>query len=478
MGGAPVTWTAIFASLVLGLIVNEVSDIAPWAARKIVIFCAGRIGEAEASQRFEAEWLAALDDRPGKLLKLCTAISILLQATVQLRALLGPGRARTGRHRKSRDASPVSPRIDELAARSKKLPSLPFRPGDIPTVSVVISCRHNERTIRATVDALFGQTYPGVHEVILVGSAHDTTWQALGGITDPRLIILEQEPTPGLRDPNTKRDKGIRHATGDVLALVDSDIVMDPDWLEKGMRLLVASGAHCVGGGMKSIYDSFWGRFVDGTRSGAKTPRVAEPYLITAENFGHYDRRPPVTANVIFTRWLYADVPLDVHWPYGYENYEWFWRVTKFGYDIHFSDEMNGAHHRRRGLRSLCREYLRSSDGCAKFVRAHPDCPLARKRFRQMVLLPLTALASATAAASVSVAAHQMLPVMEATGMLGAAAGTIAAAWNYSEQRAAAALTYPLLNVIFGSLFVVGMIKGIFMAAPSRMLARLRRPPR
>ena len=80
---------------------------------------------------------------------------------------------------------------------------------------------------------------------------------------------------------------------------------------------------------MRSIHDTFWGRFVDENRLGAKTPRLPVPYLVTARNFGAHNRKPPITANVILTRDVYDDQPIDRHWLYGYEDYEWFWRVTK-----------------------------------------------------------------------------------------------------------------------------------------------------
>src|SRR5262249_15056093 len=129
-----------------------------------------------------------------------------------------------------------------------------------PTVSVIIPCKGNESTIRATVDALLGQKYPGLGEVILVGSTGDSTWSVLADIRDPRLVILEHEPTPGLRDPAIKRDKGIRKARGDVLALADSDIVMEPGWLAQGVATLLAKRVGVVAGGMQSIQDTFWGR--------------------------------------------------------------------------------------------------------------------------------------------------------------------------------------------------------------------------
>ena len=158
----------------------------------------------------------------------------------------------------------------------------------LPTVSVIIPCRNNAATIRATVDSLLGQDYPALAEVILVGSTGDSTWSALADVRDPRLVMLEQENTPGKRDPNVKRDKGLRKASGEVLALADSDIVMDPDWLRRAIPQLLTQGGGVVAGGMKRIHDTFWGRFVDRNVLAAKTPRVPRSYSVTAAEL-----RPP-----------------------------------------------------------------------------------------------------------------------------------------------------------------------------------------
>ena len=295
----------------------------------------------------------------------------------------------------------------------------------------MVPCKNNERTIAATVTSLLGQHYPGLESVILVGSPGDLTWRALTDIRDPRLVILEQAPVVGRRDPNVKRHKGIQNSRSDIIALADSDIVMDPHWLSKGVALLMTQGTQCVAGGMQSIHATFWGRFVDSTRMGAKTPRVGNSYIVTRRNFGKHGRKPPVTANVILTRRLYEQCPLDVNWSYGYEDYEWFWRMTRAGHRILFSHELAGLHHHRRGLVPLCREYLRSSEGCARFIRSHPDCPLAVKRLRQAFLLPLaTLLAVGACVIGVAVGAGSLV----STGLTISA--VIAAMWEYLGRRA------------------------------------------
>ena len=336
----------------------------------------------------------------------------------------------------------------------------------LPTVSVIIPCRNNAATIRATVDSLLGQDYPALEEVILVGSTGDSTWSPLADVRDPRLVMLEQENTPGKRDPNVKRDKGIRKASGEVLALADSDIVMDPDWLSRAIPRLLAQGGGVVAGGMKRIHDTFWGRFVDRNVLAAKTPRVRRSYSVTAQNFGHYRTRPPITANAVFTRDVYESCPLDVAWAYGYEDYEWFWRVAKARHKLWFAGDISGAHHHRRRFRDLITEYRRSAEGCSHFIRRHPDSPLAVKRRRQAIGLPLAALAGLSCAAAL-VAAGLSLPLGAAVVV---AAGALMAREVASARRLEAAV-YPYAGAALGVVFTWTLASKLAWGTTERVAA-------
>jgi GT2 family glycosyltransferase/putative flippase GtrA len=359
--------------------------------------------------------------------------------------------------------------VPVVPAVTTPLPSLPAL-SVLPTVSVVIPCKSSERTIRATVVALLAQDYPELVEVICVGDVDDSTWLALADIADPRLIILEQPKSPGRRDPNVKRDRGIRHATGEVLALADSDIVMEPGWLSAAIRLLCSQGRGLVAGGMRSIHDTFWGRFVDRNALAAKTPRIAQPYQVTAANFGKHGFKPPVTANAVFTRDLYQECPLDVTWSYGYEDYEWFWRVAREGHEILFSRELTAAHHHRRSFRRLAREYRQASDGCAYFVQAHPDSPLARKRLLQAILLPLAGLA-ALAAAGLAVADGHGLVVAAIAGI----AAILLAVRETIAARSAEGMIYPPATLALGLVFTLNLARSLLRAGGEEKTLRKER---
>ena len=368
----------------------------------------------------------------------------------------------------------VPEKNDQAEAAAQPLavrPAVRHRP--LPTVSVVIPCRGNERTIRGTVESLLDQDYSRLHQIVLVGSPGDSTWSSLADITDPRLILAERETPPGVRDANFKRHAGINMTEGDLIALVDSDIVLPGYWMTQAVEALEKGNVSCVAGGMKSIHDTFWGRFTDGTVIGAKTPRVAESYAVTSGNFGLHGRKPPITANAIFTRELYRSCPIDPFWSYGsYEDYEWFWRVARAGYEILVCQDIFGWHHHRRGLRALGREYHLSSKGCAYFIRSHLDSPLAKRRLRQAVILPLAAVAGAVAA--VVAAADGYRVPLAAVILLGV---VMPAAQQIARSRRLESLAYPAAGLTLGVVFAAGLVTHLIRSGSAPAPAWPPAPP-
>lgn len=75
------TAVEVALSIILGLIVNEFSDVSPWAARRLVVWSARlRYGGTERAEIRGEELAAVINDRPGKLFKLCTALGFVSTA--------------------------------------------------------------------------------------------------------------------------------------------------------------------------------------------------------------------------------------------------------------------------------------------------------------------------------------------------------------------------------------------------------------
>jgi hypothetical protein len=69
--------TVIITVIILPLLVGEFSELAPWTARKLLSWGAHQLPTQEQSERYQEEWLAGIEDVPGKLVKLIKALSIV-----------------------------------------------------------------------------------------------------------------------------------------------------------------------------------------------------------------------------------------------------------------------------------------------------------------------------------------------------------------------------------------------------------------
>lgn len=71
------TFWLIISAVALPLGLSEFSEISPWAARHLLTWGARRLPGRERSERYREEWLAGIEEVPGKLIKLFKAVSII-----------------------------------------------------------------------------------------------------------------------------------------------------------------------------------------------------------------------------------------------------------------------------------------------------------------------------------------------------------------------------------------------------------------
>src|SRR5262249_30195794 len=144
---------------------------------------------------------------------------------------------------------------------------------------------------------------------------------------------------------------------------------------------------------------------VDGNPFASKTPRMQRDYVADAVTLGRKGYKPPITANVFFTRAVLERVGgLDPAFVHSYEDYEWFQRIVDAGFAILCTARLTAGPSHRQGWRDLLREYNRSGRGCAQFVRKHREAFFSRKRRRDLnVVGAMLALLAVLAAAALAV---------------------------------------------------------------------------
>ncbi len=96
------------------------------------------------------------------------------------------------------------------------------------TISVIVPAYNAERTILETITSVQQQTFGGFELIVINDGSTDRTLELLNTVEDPRLKIFSYS-NGGLP---VARNRGISHATGEFIALLDADDLWTPDKLE------------------------------------------------------------------------------------------------------------------------------------------------------------------------------------------------------------------------------------------------------
>ena len=104
----------------------------------------------------------------------------------------------------------------------------------MPTISIITPAYNAERTILETVESVQKQTYSDFELIIVDDGSKDRTVELLQSIEDQRLKIFSYE-NGGVA---IARNRGLSHATGDLIAFIDADDLWTPDKLELQLAAL------------------------------------------------------------------------------------------------------------------------------------------------------------------------------------------------------------------------------------------------
>jgi glycosyltransferase involved in cell wall biosynthesis len=124
-----------------------------------------------------------------------------------------------------------------------------------PRVCVCIPVYNCAAFLRAAVDSVLRQTHRSLRLVVIDNCSTDGTLETLTGIADPRLEIHRNRSNLGMEG---NWNRALELADGEYLKLLPADDLLDPDCLEKQVRLfdeLADPGVVMVSGGRHVIDD-------------------------------------------------------------------------------------------------------------------------------------------------------------------------------------------------------------------------------
>lgn len=111
-------------------------------------------------------------------------------------------------------------------------------------VSIITPVYNGEKNLRETIESVLGQSYPQWEMIIIDDGSTDQSPEIAGEYTrrDGRIHLIRQDNS----GTAAARNAGIRAARGQYIALLDSDDLWVPAFLEKQIGLIKKSGGICV----------------------------------------------------------------------------------------------------------------------------------------------------------------------------------------------------------------------------------------
>jgi cellulose synthase/poly-beta-1,6-N-acetylglucosamine synthase-like glycosyltransferase len=167
-----------------------------------------------------------------------------------------------------------------------------------PSVSVIVPVRDGESNIGDCIDAILAADYPADRREILIVDNASTDGTAARIRSRP--VRYLHEPNPGV---SNARNRGIAESTGEILAFVDADCLVEPQWLTELVRPFEDPEIGAVGGNLE--------------HAPATTPteRQVARMLGNWQQFA-FNSNPayPITANAAYRREVIDRIgPFDPH---------------------------------------------------------------------------------------------------------------------------------------------------------------------
>lgn len=240
----------------------------------------------------------------------------------------------------------------------------------LPTVSIIVPCYNEQRTIGRLLDAIYAQSYPrtALEVIVADGLSTDGTRAEIASFmaSHPDLsLTLVDNPR---RLIPAALNLAIQHARGDVLLRLDAHSLPYPDYVERCVADLEAGLGENVGGVWEILPgdDTWLARSIAFAAShplgvgDAAYRHATRPASVDTVPFGAF-RRELLTRIGFFDESLHAN-----------EDYEFNARLRRCGGRVWLDPRIRSRYFARSTLRDLARQYWRYGFWKWHMLRRYP----------------------------------------------------------------------------------------------------------
>lgn len=257
----------------------------------------------------------------------------------------------------------------------------------LPSVSVVIPCRNEEKTIHLVLDAIRAQSYPIelLQVVIADGLSEDRTRQEIAAFTNahPDLGLLVVD--------NPKRiipaglNLAIKASKGDIIVRMDAHSIPNPDYIARCVDALEKGIAQNIGGvwDIQAGTDSWIARSI--AEAAGNPLAVGDAHYRFTDKADYVDTVPYGA----YKRELFEQVGFFDETLLANEDYELNTRIIQSGGKIWLDPQIRCVYYARPNLRALSRQYFGYGYWKFQMLKRYPETLRWRQALPPAFLLGL-----------------------------------------------------------------------------------------
>ncbi|WP_233557830.1 glycosyltransferase family 2 protein [Tessaracoccus antarcticus] len=236
-----------------------------------------------------------------------------------------------------------------------------------PSVSVVMPIRNEERHLRAAVERVLEQHYPGELEVVLsVAPSQDATLAVAHGLAEEDLRITVVDNPTGYTPAGL--NIAIAVASHDIIVRVDGHGELSPGYITRAVDLLESTGAANVGG------------LMDAQGSTPLEQAIATAYNSRVGLGGggfHLSDTPAGPAKTVFLGVFRRDALASVggfdETLHRAQDWELNHRLRLAGHMVWFTPDLRVVYRPRSSIRALASQFHLTGRWRREVARRHPE---------------------------------------------------------------------------------------------------------
>ncbi len=317
-------------------------------------------------------------------------------------------------------------------------------PEPLPSVSVVVPVRNGAATLQSSLDAIGGQTYPGPMDVaVALAPSTDGTDRILAEADLGREFKVVENPTGSTA---AGLNLAIAATRGRIVARVDAQAVIGPDYVARAVATMARTGAANVGGIQRPVA----GRGL----AAAIAAALASPFGAGPARYrtGRVEGPTDTVYLGVFDRRALEQVGGFDETLVRNQDYELNWRLRDRGFAVWLDPALVVDYTPRSTYRDLARQYFEYGTWKRVMLWRNPRSLRARH-----AAAPL--LTAAMAASAVELGRRRWPGAVVPLGYAlaaGAAAHRTRSALARRRDRARAGLAFAVIHFSWGAGFLAG----------------------